>query len=118
MVRQAIQTKVSQTMYCVLEAQNVNNNLISAYMEKNSVKLDGSYLDIDEMTIYPKKYFCSKSYGTHATDMTPSTYCIHYYTFSWSEPETVKGYVKKYVVVIVGERLFRKIVNRIKLLYR
>lgn len=54
------------------------------------------------------------SYGTHFITKTPNTVCIHYYTFSWSEPETVKGYVKRFLTKCIGEKLFRKYVNKMR----
>lgn len=34
--------------------------------------------------------------------------------YSWSEPETIKGYLKKYITKVIGEKKFRTIVNYIR----
>lgn len=57
------------------------------------------------------------SYGTHLITKTPNTICIHYYTFSWSEPETIKGYMKSFLIKCIGEKLFRKYVNKIRIFF-
>lgn len=92
----------------------VNNRLISKYLIEKGIDLDGKLFHSDYITIYPHDYFCPMSYGTHFITKTPNTICIHYYTFSWSEPETVKGYMKKVLTKYLGEKLFRKYVNKIR----
>lgn len=95
-------------------ASLVNNRMISSWMIKNGYTLDGCHQEYEDVVIYPKDYFCPMSYGSHFIEKTPNTVCIHYYTFSWSEPETIKGHIKKIVVNIIGEKQFRTIVNRIR----
>ena len=73
----------------------VNNKLISFWMLENGYSLDGYYKNNKDVAIYPKDYFCPMSYGSHFINKTTNTVCIHYYTFSWSEPETLKGHIKK-----------------------
>ena len=99
-------------------AQLVNNTLLTKNMRDNRVSLDGNYQKLEDITIYPARYFCPMSYGTHFIETTPDTYCIHYYSFSWSEPETLKGHLKNLIVKITGERFFRTVVNQIRSLYR
>lgn len=95
-------------------ASLVNNRMISSWMTNNGYILDGCHQEYEDVVIYPKDYFCPMSYGSHFIEKTPNTVCIHYYTFSWSEPETIKGHIKKIVVNIIGEKQFRTIVNRIR----
>jgi hypothetical protein len=87
-------------------------------MEEEGVYLDGNYQVLEDIILYPSDYFCPMSNGTHFIETTPNTHCIHYFTMSWSEPETLKGYIKGIIVPIIGERLFRKIVNRIRSYYK
>ena len=99
-------------------AQSQSAILTSRKMEEEGVYLDGDYQALEDITLYPSDYFCPMSNGTHFIETTPNTYCIHYIIMSWSEPETLKGYVKGIIVPIIGERLFRKIVNRIRSYYK
>lgn len=98
--------------------QFVNNTLITKNMSNNGVKLDGNYQKLEHITLFPASYFCPMSYGTHFIETTPNTYCIHYYSFSWSEPETLKGHIKNFIVKYTGERFFRKVVNFIRSFYK
>ena len=99
-------------------ASLVNNRMISSLMIENGYNLDGTYQQAKDVVIYPKDYFCPMSYGSHFIEKTQNTVCIHYYTFSWSEPETIKGHIKKIVVKLIGEKLFRTIVNQIRLIIK
>lgn len=92
----------------------VNNKLISKYMEEKNIDLNGNPFNSDYIIIYPHDYFCPMSYKSHFITKTSNTICIHYYTFSWSEPDTMKGHLKKYITKIIGEKKFRIIVNSIK----
>ena len=96
----------------------VNNRILSQVLKDKGVCLDGQPFSSDYVTIYPWEYFCPMSYGTHYIEKTPNTICIHYYTFSWSEPETFKGHIKKYIVRFTGEKNFRFIVNTIRKSFR
>ena len=42
---------------------------------------------VDGVWIYPKEYFCPKSYDTGALNLTEKTYSIHQYTGSWLSEE-------------------------------
>lgn len=92
-------------------AQLVNNRVVSRMLISKQIPLDGKMLNSDYVTIYPSPYFCPMSHGS-AIELTQETVCIHYYSFSWSEPETLKGHVKKIIVNIIGEKEFRLIVNK------
>lgn len=92
----------------------VNNILLSKMLEKKGVLLNGEYFTSNYVTIYPHDYFCPMSYGTHFIEKTENTYCIHYYSFSWSKPETLKGYIRVFIINLIGEKVFRNSVNIIR----
>ena len=69
----------------------VNNLLLTNLLKEKGVQFDNSYYSDDYITLYPSDYFCPMSYGTHFIENTENTYCIHYYSFSWSEPEDMMG---------------------------
>lgn len=88
------------------------------YLQQKGIELNGEYQKLEDLILYPADYFCPTSYQTHLFEPTSDTYSIHYFTLSWSEPETLKGYIKGIIVPIIGERLFRKIVNKIRSYYK
>lgn len=92
----------------------VNNRLVSDLLENKGIILDGRMYKSDYITIYPHDFFCPMSYETHTIKTTSNTVCIHYYTFSWSKPETFKGYIKQCITYIIGEKKFRTIVNYLR----
>ena len=92
----------------------VNNRILTQILKDKGVVFDGKPYSSDYVHIYPWEYFCPMSYGTHYIEKTEKTVCIHYYTFSWSEPETFKGHVKKFVVKYIGDKKFRAIVNAMR----
>jgi len=56
----------------------------------------------DMITIFPKDYFCPKSYLTNKIELTENTYCIHHFASSWLSP---KMKFKKKIIQILGPRL-------------
>lgn len=99
-------------------AQSLCAILTTQKMEEEGIDLNGEYQTLEEITLYPTDFFCPMSYGTHFIYPTSDSYCIHYFTMSWSEPETLKGYIKGIIVPITGEKLFRKVVNTIRSYYK
>lgn len=71
--------------------------------EKYKIRLDNTYQDIKgALTIYPKDYFCPKSYATNEISLTENTVCIHHFKASWHSKyenlchEKRQKYIKKY----------------------
>ncbi|MBR1712869.1 MAG: hypothetical protein IJ722_05660 [Alloprevotella sp.] len=95
-------------------ASLVNNRILSSYLSTIDIVLDGNPVSRPSIRIYPSDFFCPMSYEDHSILITPNTYCIHYYSFSWSKPETLKGRVKYLIVSLIGEKAFRKIVNTLR----
>lgn len=95
----------------------VNNILISKYLIEKGINLDGKLFHSDYITIYPHDYFCPMSHITHFISKTHNTVCIHYYTFSWVKPQTIKGYIKIFLTKCIGEKLFREYVNKIRIFF-
>lgn len=92
----------------------VNNRLQTDSLLKMGIEMDGSFVEKEMIKIFPSEFFCPMSYGDHSIKRTSNTYCIHYYSFSWSEPESVKGWIRKIFIQIIGEKEFRNIVNYIR----
>lgn len=52
--------------------------------EKYQIHLDNSYQTIENiLTLFPKDYFCPKSYETGEINLTERTVCIHHFNASW-----------------------------------
>ena len=62
---------------------------------------------INGFTIYPKDYFCPKSYATLKIEMTENTCAIHHFAASWLPPY---GKFKQKIKRILGYRITEKIV--------
>lgn len=95
----------------------INNIIISQYLKDKGINLNGQLFQSNYITIYPHDYFCPMSHQTHLISKTHNTVCIHYYTFSWVEPKTIKGYTKLLLTKCIGEKLFRKYINKIRIFF-
>lgn len=61
----------------------------------HGLKLDGSYQELDNITIYPKEYFCPYDHITKKLDMTDNTYTIHYFNGTWLSDEQKRKLQKR-----------------------
>lgn len=92
----------------------VNNRLQTDSLLKMGIEMDGSAIETEMIKIFPSDYFCPMSYIDHSIKKTNNTFCIHYYSFSWTAPESLKGYLRNYLILILGEKVFRKTINYIR----
>ncbi|MEH7159016.1 glycosyltransferase family 32 protein [Neobacillus drentensis] len=71
------------------------------------VSLNSEFFEINELlTIYPKEYFCPKSYETGKILLTKNTYTIHHFNGSWLDEHKIKDRKNNYKIVsIFGEKL-------------
>lgn len=75
-----------------------NVRIITKYMQKKSLVLNNKYQRIDsQITIYPKDYFCPKSWKTQEICCTDNTYCIHHFECSWGKTKTWEEKVRIYL---------------------
>lgn len=74
-------------------------------MSKQGFKLKNSRQNFrDIIEIYPKDFFCPKSYRTGKIDLTNNTYTIHHFAGSWHTPwQKIKKAIKPILLKIVGE---------------
>lgn len=62
--------------------------------------------------IFPKDYFCPKSYVTGKIDITPNTHTIHHFAGSWHTPwQQFKMKMKPFLYKMGILRLMKKILN-------
>jgi CDP-glycerol glycerophosphotransferase (TagB/SpsB family) len=77
--------------------------------EKYKLILNNTYQELETgIAIYPKDYFCPKSFENGKINITKNTCCIHYFNASWWSDEERKEYQKqlKYKKLL-GEPLYR-----------
>lgn len=64
-----------------------NVAIISDIMRKGGFKFDNSLQNYrDQITIFPKDYFCPKSYLTNRLELTENSHTIHHFASSWQTP--------------------------------
>lgn len=81
-------------------------------------KLNGNYLELPNVTIYPKDYFSPIDYNTKVLTKTKNTHGIHKFCASWVEKPTAFGKfktgLKKLTRKIIGNRNYEKLKKKIK----
>src|SRR5574344_77548 len=61
-----------------------NVKTITRLLLPYGLRRDNTYQDFPDMiTMFPKEYFCPKSYETREIKITQNTYCIHHFNGSW-----------------------------------
>lgn len=79
-----------------------NVAIISTMMKEEGFVLQNSLQNFkDIITIYPKDYFCPKSYLDGKIYLTENTYCIHHFAGSWISK---RQKIKDKIISILGER--------------
>ncbi len=66
----------------------IPNTLIISriFSKKKGVVLNNSYQVYDnQLHLFPKDFFCPKSYKTGEIELTENTYCIHHFAGSWTK---------------------------------
>lgn len=77
--------------------QNLTELLLSRGLERKDV-----YQKISGLSIYPKEYFCPKSWITRKLEITANTYTIHHYEGSWLPKLSKFQKFKKYIRNLLG----------------
>lgn len=82
---------------------------LTNYMLSLGLKQDNSYQDFPNLiTLYPKDYFCPKSYIDGNIYLTNRTVTIHHFAGSWIPKEArLHFFIKKYL----GMRVYNQLVN-------
>lgn len=64
----------------------------------------------NQVTIYPKEYFCPKSHYTEKIEMTSKTYAIHHFSGSWlSNYQKLKKHFIKLIIIFISEKKYIQI---------
>jgi glycosyltransferase involved in cell wall biosynthesis len=60
------------------------NSRIQEQMKKKGLKSDNTYQELDQITVYPKEYFCPTYWNSPRKDaITDHTYILHHFSGSW-----------------------------------
>lgn len=87
--------------------KTTNVKTITNYFLDLGLKQDNSLQTLNDMTIYPKEYFCPKDPITGKIHVTDNTYTIHHFSGSWLTPyETRKKILKAKLKLLIGDNLY------------
>lgn len=76
------------------------------------IKLNNQYQVLENLTLYPKDYFCPKSYKTGKITITDNTYAIHHFSGSWLNTESIKKRKNNHQLInVFGENIGMTLVN-------
>lgn len=79
-----------------------NVTIITNYMLKFGLKQNNTFQDFkDLITLYPKDYFCPKSYIDGKINLTENSYTIHHFAGSWVNK---KGKIRIWLKKRLGSR--------------
>lgn len=59
---------------------------VSAICRQHGMTAADEIQRLDDITIYPKRFFCGKDVSTGIINVTPDTYTIHHFTGAWVPP--------------------------------
>lgn len=69
-----------------------NPIIVTEYLKDKGYRFeDGEISKIEEITVFPKEYFCPQSFSDGKTKITNKTYSIHHYHASWQTEEEQKS---------------------------
>lgn len=81
-------------------------------------KLNGEYLKLSNVTLYPKDYFSPIDYNTKVFTKTKNTHGIHKFCASWVTKPTLFGKfklaLKKMTRKIIGNKNYEKLKKKIR----
>ncbi len=90
-----------------------NVTIITKLTKENyKISLNNQYQDIPSiLTLYPKDYFCPKSYKTGKIYLTENTYTIHHFNGSWLEEKSINSRNTNYKIIkFLGENIGSKVI--------
>ena len=96
---------------------SVNNIWMQECLKKYGYVEENLFQKLEEgVLVYPDEFFHAKSLVSGKYHITKKTYCIHHHTLLWIPLKTrIIRFLRLYVVVpILGEKLYIKLVGRIR----
>lgn len=95
-----------------------NVMIITESMTKKGFLLNNSQQNFSGIIeIFPKHFFCAKSFINGKVTVTSDTYTIHHFAGSWSNKNILyylKQFFHNFIYLFFGEKLYFKIIYRIR----
>lgn len=63
-------------------------------LKRKGLILNGEYQIVDDLTIFPEKVLCGKSFSTRRIRLAPYTRAIHHYDGSWLDEEQRTEFIR------------------------
>lgn len=84
--------------------------IVSDVLIGNGIKLDGTFIKSDVLTLYPWDYFDPYSYEEGKLKVSKNTVSIHHYAASWkTKTDLVVYMIGRTIKIIVGDKIYDKI---------
>lgn len=85
---------------------------VATFLKKDGLKSNNGIQKIDDITIYPKEYFCPLNYFTGELKLTKNTVAIHHYAASWLSEKEKQNHkigqkISYYFGISFGEKIER-----------
>jgi hypothetical protein len=69
-------------------------------VENYGMKLNNTYQELrDGLVVYPKDYFCPKSYKTGIVELSANSHCIHHFDSSWISKDRRRYKELSYIII-------------------
>ena len=88
------------------------------YYEKFGLKQINKLQKLENIVVYPSKYFCPRNFSNEKFRVKKMSYAKHYYWGSWvnakDKKHKLKYRIKAFIRLIVGDRIYNGIKKKIK----
>lgn len=95
-----------------------NTKTITQILFSKGMKMNNTYQEFCDITIYPSDYFCPIDWKTKKKNITENTYVIHWFAGSWVQPKSaiqkLKDAIKKQLNKVFGKEKTKKIIKFLK----
>lgn len=84
--------------------------IVSDILSNNHFKLNGRYIEKDNIAIYPAEYFDPFDYENNKMNIGNNTFAIHHYEASWKSDKDMKVYlIGRKIKKLVGKKNYEKL---------
>lgn len=91
-------------IHFIVDGRQLPKNIVHYTMDilrAHGLRITDEYqVILGDLQILPKKYLCPKDYNTGKLNISPETFSIHHYSYSWADLQSLKVYNRK-------KRIFR-----------
>lgn len=79
-----------------------NVERITQRMKQRGLRGDNTFQEFSDFTLYPKDYFCPKSYKSFAIESTERTHTIHHFSGTWLPAETQQSHYREKCLKLIA----------------